>query len=197
MNTEAQRLCKSIMNDCINDFSKSTCDFQDGDGATTIDASCFAVSDTKSSANQTDRYRKLRNKTTTTEVQLVPKIERKVDPKAHVCDIHAIITLNVVARNPDEHVQSVSVEPSVKMVTQSSLTESKQCNKCTCTKDECAESGECVESCQYSCKYGGIGPCNAFSLGTADFRMLLREKCNSMLIGGCRVPVCRNFKNKL
>ncbi|XP_028169403.1 uncharacterized protein LOC114359285 [Ostrinia furnacalis] len=203
MSIEAHNLCKAVMNTCSTNLSKSSCAF-DMDGTTTNAASCVAASDTRSSGVQTksSKYRKLRNKTTTTDIKSVPKIEKKLSQsEGHMCDIHAIITLNVVARRPDDDQRSLSVETSdIKVLTNTSSAkrkESKQRSKCTCTVEECAKTGTCADSCKELCKYGGLGPCNAFSLGSADYRMLLREKCNSMLIGGCRVPICRNFKNKL
>lgn len=202
MSIEARKLCSQIMKTCNEEItSKSSFSKNQEDEKTipvTVDFGCFTVTDTKSNGSQTAWNKKSSNKTTTTEVvQVMPDVESNVrgGNKTHVCDIHTVIKVNVVTpKNYEDHEsmpRSLESFEARQVLETSKTNKVKRSNKCTCTLDEYGKTGACADSCTHSCKYGGFGPCNKFSLGTADFRQLQREKCNTMLIGGCRVAVCR------
>lgn len=233
MSKEAQSLCNQIINACNGDqllednitLSSRSILQQDEIGTKlpiTVDATCFARAETQCSGSQT--YSKPSK--TTKDLYMAPKfdIRRDGERTIHVCDVQAIISVNVVtaerhdkiddvileSRRKPVEVRNVAITKNVRSTSKrgDSITnnvpktreqrDKKSSHKCTGSLEEHDGTGKCVErTCNalYSYAYGGW-PCG-FSLGTADYRSEQREKMsNTMLIGGCRVPVCRNFKCK-
>lgn len=66
------------------------------------------------------------------------------------------------------------------------------------TQYECVKSKMGIGECEYQCipSNRGLAACRTFSLGSPESRRLYNQHCKTKLIGGCRVPVCKNYKNR-
>ena len=83
------------------------------------------------------------------------------------------------------------------MESKASIT-NKMCNdkstQCECLKCKMSTCN-CEEYRCIPCNRG-LAACRTFSLGTAEARRLQNAHCKSKLIGGCRVPVNKNYKSR-
>lgn len=68
---------------------------------------------------------------------------------------------------------------------------STQCECLQCKMINC----NCAEY-QYIPCHRGLAACRTFTLGTAEARRLQNAHCGTKLIGGCRVPVSKNYKSR-
>lgn len=208
---------KGGLEDTILESDSEDEDYEQGDTSrSTSEVGCFARIHTKSNAMQTQwshNGKNFRHEFTNTSDA---KFLKRPRASSRVFAIHRSVSYEDIAVSRVRGAQTTSsVVPKIcsnksvavdffdsqvdNISTTAHMPFSSRVDGCVNT--ECKKSDKCEETCicddyDFVPCNKGFAACRNFTLGTAEFRRVQKENCKTKLIGGCRVPVCKNNKSR-